>query len=114
MAKTAETVTDEHVARKYLAILHKCNENNIPFDLSLTDVRKLLSRKTCAYTGVKIQPMLISPGEKQAWNSLTIDRIEPRLGYVKGNVVACSYRTNQKKGNLTREFIEQLYKVVCQ
>lgn len=44
------------------------------------------------------------------YNSPSIDRIIPGLGYTKGNVRIISYRANWLKNNATPEEIELLYK----
>lgn len=76
------------VAKKYTQLLESANNRKLPFNLSLSDVRKLLSRKTCFYTGVKFD-------DKN--NTRSIDRIDCNKGYVKGNVVACTLEVNNMK-----------------
>jgi len=40
----------------------------------------------------------------------TVDRIDNRLGYVKGNIEVISYKANRIKGHLTVSEIEMLLK----
>lgn len=50
---------------------------------------------------------------KPLHDSASLDRLDPNEGYVKDNVVWCSYLTNTMKQNLTRdEFFEILKKIV--
>lgn len=41
-------------------------------------------------------------------NSYTLDRVDPALGYVKGNVRVLSWRANKAKADLTVEQLERL------
>jgi len=59
------------------------------FNLSLKDVAELLKKTHCEYTGVKFDN-----SEVNSANSLTIDRFDNNLGYVKGNVFAVTNTAN--------------------
>lgn len=72
---------DFALARKYISKALNARKRGLEFSLSLAELKKLLSRKTCYYTG--------APFEESGGNSLTLDRIDSTLGYVSGNVVAC-------------------------
>ena len=104
---------DEQVAIKYLQLIKSARNRNKEFSLTLSDVRKLLRIKKCHYTGVAF-------GEND--NAMTVDRIDSAKGYVKGNVVACTYWANQAKNavyelpnglavNRTKEFQSLINKV---
>lgn len=55
----------------------------------------------CFYTDV---PLVIAVGEGQRdRNAISIDRVDNRYGYVKGNVVLVSTRTNTMKSDATLE-----------
>jgi hypothetical protein len=53
-------------------------------------------------------PLDFSVKRKAAPNSPTIDRIDPRLGYVPGNVHVVSHRANRIKNNATLEEFEKI------
>lgn len=55
--------------------------------------------KVCPVLGIPIYP---SEGRHTS-NSPTVDRINPREGYVKGNVRVVSYRANNLKSDMTVE-----------
>lgn len=78
------------VARKYMYLMQSAVRRGKDFNLTLPDVRKLLSRKTCAYTGVHFS----------SENTRTVDRVDSNKGYVKGNVVAVTHKANQLKNTL--------------
>ena len=56
-------------------------------------------------------PLVVSK-EKQTSSSPSLDRVNPKLGYVKGNVRVISYKANACKNNMTSQQIERLYRYV--
>jgi hypothetical protein len=99
-------ITDTEVAKKFMYIHKSAKDRKIDFDLKLTDVRSLLTTKTCFYTGVKFDEGHDKP------HSRTFDRVNNKLGYVTGNVVACTKEINQYKGNMEIEEIAKLQKTL--
>lgn len=87
-------VTDYIVANFYSRKVESCVKRNIPFELSFAQVRRLLKKKTCHYTGIKLTH------RSQLPNSWTLDRINSKLGYTKENTVVCSHSINQLKNEL--------------
>ena len=77
------------VAIKYVHLYHSAKKRNLDFDLSIRDVAELLRRTHCFYTGV--------PFKSNDIHHRTIDRLNNRKGYVKGNVAACTHNANQVK-----------------
>lgn len=67
-------------------------------DLEKTEVCPLLE-----------EPLDFSASKKAAPNSPTIDRIDPRFGYVPGNVQVISHRANRIKNDATFEEFEKIY-----
>ena len=47
-------------------------------------------------------------------NSPTMDRINPKRGYVKGNVMVISYKANSMKQDVDFATVERLYKALKQ
>ena len=91
-----ELITSFQVAvvRKYLTTLESAQRRGLAFNLTLSDVKRLMSRKTCFYTKKKF----VNKNEHP--DSPTIDRIDCNKGYVKGNVVVCTKYSNELKSNL--------------
>jgi hypothetical protein len=77
---------DEALCRKYLNKLKNAKDRGLDFNLSLTSIKNIMRSKKCYYTGL---PLTIE-------NS-TIDRVDSKVGYSKGNVVACHHEVNQLK-----------------
>ena len=93
---------DITVAKKLVMLNQSANKRGIEFGLSFATVKRLLSRKTCYYTGVPFTEA----------NPRSIDRVDNDKGYVDGNVVACTVAVNQLKSNLTVKQLDMLYKKV--
>lgn len=87
---------DSYVAFKYLAKKKNATQRGIEFSLTLSDMRNLLRRKCCYYTGVK----LTDHAESCVADKRTIERLDSDKGYTKENTVACSYAANMLKNTL--------------
>lgn len=72
-------------------------KNGIHFNLSLTEFDKLFTKhKVCYYSGEEF--------DRQG--DVTLERLNPHLGYTKGNVVLCKSKYNSSK-SLLDAFIKQ-------
>lgn len=83
---------DTLVAMKYVQKQLNAKQRGLDFTLTLQDMKTLLKKKTCYYSGVQ----LTLSGE----TSLSLDRINDELGYIPSNVVACASIVNQIKNEL--------------
>lgn len=83
-------------------IKHRAKCNNIPFDIDPTDI---IMPKICPVLGIPIQ-RTVGKGSGYWTNNPSVDRINPDLGYVKGNVRVISHRANLLKSNATLEELE--------
>lgn len=81
----------------------RAKDNNILFNLDLDDI---VLPEVCPILGIKLE---FNEGVCQD-NSYSIDKIDPKLGYVKGNIQIISFKANTMKSNATLEEIEMLYK----
>jgi hypothetical protein len=86
--------TDEYVARKYIQILESAKKRGKGFNLELSDIEEIVKETKCYYTEVTLT------NTKGCNFQRTVDRIDNREGYVKGNVVACSHLANKLKNDL--------------
>lgn len=62
----------------------------LPFDITIEDI---LIPDVCPYLGIE----MIKGVGKLSRTSPTLDRINPELGYVKGNIQVISYKANAMK-----------------
>lgn len=83
---------ESYLAMRYIQKQTAALEKGVDFSLTLSDMRRLLKRKTCYYSGVKLT--------LEGAHALTLDRIDDNIGYVKGNVVACSMSVNYLKNKI--------------
>lgn len=95
--KQADEITDIDVCRKYLSLHSNAATRCKDFDLSISDVRKLLKTKKCAYTGVVMTKAESTPPKN---TDRTIDRLDSTKGYVRGNVFAVTHFANSLKNVL--------------
>jgi hypothetical protein len=91
-----DTLTDYTVAKKLIQLKQSADSRGIVFGLSFFAVRKLMNAKVCFYTKKKFGEDL---------DARSIDRVDSSVGYVDGNVVACTVDINRKKANLTHDEI---------
>jgi hypothetical protein len=91
-----EVLTDYTVSKKLIQLKQSADSRGIEFDLSFVAVKKLMNAKVCFYTRKKFGEDL---------DARSIDRVDSSIGYVDGNVVACTVDINRKKANLTHDEI---------
>lgn len=103
---------------KSRVLIERCIKKKLEYDLSIEEIMHLSSEKKCYYTGVAFEPC----GD----NSLTFDRISNKVGYVSGNVVACTQKVNELKSSLfesthslfkdisdLKQFVDVIYAKSC-
>lgn len=83
----------------------RAKKNNIEFSIALSDI---VIPKECPYLHI---PLSFGTGSVGP-NSPTLDRIDPTLGYVPGNVTVCSFRANAIKRDATPEELKSMYLAV--
>lgn len=89
---------DINVAKFILFKVKSCKERGVEWKLTFQAVKNLMKAKKCYYTGQKLtQPVKGIAGFIKRETDITLDRIDCKKGYVKGNVVACSTWANQLK-----------------
>ena len=91
---------DYLLASRYMYLRKSAIERNKEFNLTLDDVRDLISTEFCAYTGIKLTESNTPDGEKDNPCLRTIDRLDPDKGYIKGNVYAVCLGANILKEKL--------------
>lgn len=91
---------DYLIASRYMYLRKSAIERNKEFNLTLDDVRDLISTEFCAYTGIKLTESNTPDGEKDNPCLRTVDRLDPDKGYIKGNVYAVCLGVNILKEKL--------------
>lgn len=101
-----KNITDIDIARKLIQIQDSARCINIEFNMSIKKIKRLLLTKKCYFSGRVLNRIANDD------NQLTFDRIDNNKGYTDDNVVACSWKINKLKANLTVADISMLYKAV--
>jgi len=90
---------EAHVRKKLSSNLYvaanKCRDNGIPFEVTVEDLMPV--PLTCPVLGIKLD--WYKDGRGGADESPSIDRLEPDVGYVPGNVSVISQRANRIKND---------------
>ena len=90
------------------AIKYKCKKNNIPFDLTEEDLK---IPTHCPVTGIELK--IRSEKGKKDYFTPSVDRIDPKGGYVKGNIrIVCLWYNTAKLMFSDAEVYELCKKVV--
>lgn len=81
--------------RAYLwsTVKYRAKKESIPFNLDIEDI---VIPTHCPYLGIELTT---EKGNGHADNLMSVDKIVPSLGYVKGNVEVISYKANRMKND---------------
>ncbi len=102
-----------YIKLRLIAIKSNSKKNNIDFNLDIDDLidQWNLQNGLCYYSNLAMK----SEGRVngfQGWQSPSVDRKDPRMGYTKGNIVWCCFSINSFKQNLTDyEFYEKIKQI---
>ena len=90
--------------RIHSRVKSRAKKYNIPFDI---DVEDIIVPEYCPVLGIKIVHHL-GEGKGYRPDCPSIDKIIPRLGYIKGNVRVISARANLLKNDATVDELERV------
>lgn len=119
MSRRGRTPVDDH--RKYLksrrgsfenrlrsclyARKHNAKKNGLVFDITVEDLPAITHCPLLTNTRLVFDNTVTN-----ASDSLSVDRLDPRLGYTKDNTWVISNRANRIKNNATLEEFEEIAK----
>jgi len=88
--------------KKWYDLKNSSARRSIDFDISEEYLQYIYETQEglCAYTGIELD---LSTGRGLAHDCVSIDRFDTSIGYVEGNVLVCSARSNTIKHNQTLE-----------
>lgn len=90
-------------------MLKKAKQRSIKYGIEFTITEDdIIIPDKCPYLGI---PLITGVGKVIA-NSPTLDRIDPTLGYIPGNVTVCSFRANAIKRDATPAELKSMYLAV--
>lgn len=87
------------------SIKKRSEDNNIAFDLDLKYLLEAYNNQQgqCYYTSIPMQLKTLNFSGQADLDVISVDRIIPKLGYTKGNIVLCCNAINKLKGNASIE-----------
>lgn len=85
----------------------RAKEKNVAFGLDKKYLESIMT-SLCPVFGIPLSWGVFGTGNKETYNSPSLDRVIPELGYIKGNVVFISGLANLIKQDVSEE---ELYKV---
>lgn len=88
--------------RLYDHIRVRAKKMGVPINISIEDI---IVPKFCPVLGIKLK---VGHGHCSS-NSPTVDRIDNKKGYVKGNIIVVSHKANTIKNNATIEELGKAY-----
>jgi hypothetical protein len=88
--------------RLFWSSKHRASRQKLDFDLKESDI---VIPDVCPILGLTLD----KSGGKRNDYTPTIDRIDPKMGYVKDNIVICSWRANKIKTNASFEELEKIF-----
>jgi len=80
------------------ALRHRAKKNGFPFDIDIDDLMAAYN-PVCPYLGIALR----IDAKRNSGESLSVDKIDPTKGYVKGNIEIISMKANKMKDNATGE-----------
>lgn len=84
-----------------IAARYRAKKQNVPFSLTVEDI---LIPSCCPVLGIPF----VRGNASWAPGSPSLDRLIPKLGYVRGNVRVISWRANNLKKDATAEELERI------
>jgi len=106
---------EKFIKSKVSAYRHRAKELDVPFDLVWSKLSELYAKQggLCYYTAEPISFESITGNGAPHLQTPSLDRVEPELGYVLGNVVWCSYELNRMKNEMGyKKFLQTCEKIL--
>ncbi len=92
----------------------RSKEKGLVFEIDIDYIKKIYSEQSgkCYYS--KLPLNIVKSQESGLHDSfkMTLDRLDPNKGYVKGNVVWCAYCINSFKLNMSKDKIVEVCKAI--
>lgn len=93
---------DSTQRRMWISARYRANAKGIPFTITVEDI---VIPECCPVLGMRL---VLRTGRGSNNDSPSLDRINPRKGYVPGNVSVISYRANRIKNDASLEELRRI------
>jgi hypothetical protein len=102
-----------YIKRRIGTIKSRAEKKGILFDLDIKYLADLWKKQNgnCFYSNIPMNNSMKQDG-MSSWDGPSLDRIEPTIGYVKGNVVWCIFGINSFKQSLGLKSFEDMIKSI--
>lgn len=102
-----------YIRRRIGTIKSRAEKRNLDFDLDIEYLVDLWKKQNgrCFYSNIPMNNSMKKDGF-QSWDGPSLDRIETTNGYVKGNVVWCTFGINSFKQSLSLQSFEDMVKSI--
>ena len=101
-AKVSDKIREDLlVSKRFINSYLSAEKRGIEWELTLADVRRLMRRKICVYTGLAF--------EDTDKLRMTLERVDNKKGYTKENVVPVCFFANQLKAEMVENITGKYY-----
>jgi hypothetical protein len=90
----------------FLSARTRARKSNLPFEITQEDILELIGEGTCPVFGT---PYNLTNDRERTDTSASLDKFNPKLGYVRGNVAVISWRANNLKHDATTNEMLRLW-----
>ena len=88
------TEFDLYVSSRYRIKANDAKVRKLEFSLTFSEFRKLVARRTCQYTGIRLT---LPESGAQKLTDMSFERVDNSKGYVSGNVISVCFAANNIK-----------------
>ncbi len=101
---------------RILAAKHRAIRKKIPFDIDEEFINELLIKQNfkCKYSNLELELEFGNDDNRVSPNTISIDRVNSDLGYVKNNVVLVSAIVNTMKNEFSEEEFLNTVNLICE
>jgi hypothetical protein len=110
-------IGDNIIKVRVLAAKHRAIRKNLVFEINENFINELLIQQNgkCFYSGVILDLTGIGGnGNQMNLNTLSIDRFDSNIGYVKSNIVLVTAIVNSMKNDLSNDAFINTIDLICQ
>ena len=115
--KQTKWVGDNIIKVRVLAAKHRAIRKNMAFDIDEDFITELLNKQNgkCFYSGIMLDLTSVGSDDNQMnLNTLSIDRKDSNIGYIKSNIVLVTAIVNTMKNDLSHDNFINTIDLVCQ
>lgn len=92
----------------------RSEKRNVPFDLDIEYIKDIFRAQSgkCYYSGIELNIVRDDLSSFHDHYKMTLDCLDSKSGYIKGNVVWCAYCINSFKLNMSKKEMINICKLI--